>query len=272
MAVLITGAKGFVGSRLVSFLKESGFDLADFAVDITDRQAVLSWSSDKKIEAVIHLAAIMGGRNKSLFKKINIDGTGNIIELCKKIRAGRLIFMSSLRALSSAKDDSYVNSKKEAEKLVINSGLPYAVLRPSMIYGPGDKKNIGFFLKIARTLPLVPVFNFRLQPLFVDDVARVIMACFKAAPNQIINLAGRETVSYADLLELLKVKGYKIRRLNAPRLFNFLLKVFSCLPFSPLPYWQIKTLLADEIFAGSQWPGKFSVKRTSLEEGMAKVI
>ncbi len=272
MAVLITGAKGFVGSRLVFFLEEAGFDLVYFNGDIADRQAVLSWSSDKKIEAVIHLAAIMGGRDRSLFKKINIDGTGNLIELCKKIKAERLIFMSSLRVLSSEKDDPYVNSKKEAENLVVNSGVPYVILRPSMIYGPGDKKNIGFLLKIVRILPIVPVFNFRMQPLFVDDVAKVITACLNAAPNQIINLAGQEIISYAGLLELLQAKGYKIRAIKAPRLFNFLFRVFSYLPFSPMPNWQVKTLLADEIFEASQWPELLNVKWTSLDEGMIKII
>ena len=272
MAVLITGARGFVGSRLAFLLRKRGLNFINFDGDITDRPAVLSWSSDKKIETVIHLAAVISSRDKGAFKNVNVFGTANIIGLCQKINAERIVFMSSMRVNSAQANDPYINSKKEAENLIIGSGLPYVILRPSLIYGPGDKKNIGLFLKMAKILPLVPVFDFKMQPIYIDDLVKIIIASIKIAPNQVFNLAGREPVSYAELLELLKTKGLKIRYLNAPRLFNFLLRIFSFLPFSPLSHRQVKTLLADEIFETSPWPELFKLKYTSLDEGLAKII
>jgi len=271
MSILITGAQGFVGSRLVSFLKEAGFDVISFDSDICDRQAVLNYPGDKKIDTVIHLAGVLSSRDRSLFQKINVDGTKNVVDLCKKLNVDRLIFMSSLRVLSAQKNDPYVNSKKEAENSVINPGVPYIILRPSIIYGPGDNKNISFLLRLIKTLPMAPVFNFRLQPIFVDDAVCAIVKCLDLPPNQTINMAGRETISYADLLDFLKSKGYKIHTLNTPKLFNFLLKAFSYLPFSPVPHWQIKTLLADEIFEEYGWLELFKLKPTSLAEGLTKM-
>ena len=272
MSILITGANGFVGSHLVSFLKQAGFDALTFDGDICDRQMVLNYPINKKIDAVIHLAGVLAGRDRSLFQKINVDGTKNIVDFCQKLNAGRLVFMSSLKVLSAQRNDPYVNSKKAAEKMVAESGCPYIILRPAMIYGPGDNKNISFLLRLIKTLPVAPVFNFRLQPVFVDDAVLAITKCLDLPPNKIINMAGQETISYAGLLEFLKNKGYKIHSLNAPGLFNLLLEIFSYLPFSPLPHWQVATLLADEIFAEYGWLELFKIKPSSLSEGLTKMI
>lgn len=271
MAVLITGGTGFIGSHLISFLRKRGEEVILFQGDISKIEDVENFQPVQKVEALIHLAAVVNQKDKSIFGKVNVEGTKNIIELGRRLQVGRLIFLSSIRVLSSS-GDPYVDSKKEAEKIVVNSGLPYLILRPSMVYGPGDKKNIGFLLKLAKIMPMMPVLNFRMQPIFIDDLIKVIFACLGVSTNQTINIVGPEIITFTDLLAHLKVLGFKFYKLNAPRFFSFLIKIFSFLPFFPLPRWQVKTLLADEIFEEHQWRELFKIKETPFIEGLSKTL
>lgn len=271
MAILITGGEGFVGSYLVKFFKKIDQEIVLMKADIANQKEVLNWQSNRPIEVIVHLAGVLGGRNKEIFQRVNIEGTRNIVGLGQKLQVKRIIFISSLRVLSSL-SDPYIHSKRSAEKIVIESGLPYVILRPSLIYGPGDNKNITFLLKLIKSLPVVPIFNFRMQPIFVDDIVSAIVKCLELPANQVIDLAGREIVSYRNLVERLRANGYKIKSINAPRLFAVLLKLFSRLPFSPISSWQAKTLLADEIFVQDQGWSWLGTEEITFSDGFDKLL
>lgn len=126
-------------------------------------------------------------------------------------------------------------------------------------------------MKIAKILPLMPVLNFRLQPIFVDDLVKVIGASLDAPANSTLNIVGVETVSCADMFIKFQSLGCKFRIINMPRLFSFLTRFFSFFPFSPIPYWQVKSLLSDEVFEGYDWPALFKVAPTPFNEGISKL-
>jgi nucleoside-diphosphate-sugar epimerase len=270
MAILITGERGFVGSHVTSCLKERGYDVFFLNCDISNREKVLGFVSAKSVEAVIHLAGVSNKKNEKLYQRINVEGTKNIADLCKKMGVGRIVFMSSSRVNSSF-SNPYIDSKREAEKIVVNSGIPYIILRPSIVYGPGDKKNIGFLLKTAKTLSLIPLLKFRLQPLFVGDLAKVVDGCLGLAPSRAINIIG-PTISYEDFLKLFREMGYKFYFFRAPWLLAWLIKIVSRLPFSPMPYWQVQSLLADEVYKGDDWQRIFNIKETSLKDGIVQTV
>lgn len=266
----MTGSRGFIGSKLVSFLNENDYDVFSFDGDIADRDQVLNFEPGKEIEAVVHLASVIDRKDEQDFRKVNIEGTKNVVDLCKKNKVKRLIFLSSLKVFSRL-NNLYNESKKEAEKIIISSGVPYIILRPSMVYGPGDKKNIKILLKLSKTFPIMPGLKFRMQLLFVDDLAKIIMGSLILPPNQIINIAGR-TVSYMDLLKAVKELGCNFSIINWPNFFALILKTVSHLPFSPMPAWQIDSILADEIFEEYGWREIFNIKETVLREGLLKTI
>lgn len=271
MAILITGGKGFVGSALVSFLKENGQEVILFEGDISNREEVLKFKSDRYIKAIIHLAGVLNKKNREAFRRINVEGTKNIVDLGKKIGVGRLIFISSLRVLSSF-SDPYIDSKRKAEKIVVNSDLPYIILRPSMIYGPGNDKNIGFFIRVAKFMPIMPLLNFKMQPVFIDDIIKIISACLNYQSGTILDIAGPETITFADLLRNLKSLNYKFYIVNLPSFFSFAVKLFSFLPFFPLMPWQAKRLLSNEVFNGLSWSKSFNTKPTLFSEGILRTI
>jgi len=264
MAILITGGKGFVGSNLARFLALAGYEVVKFEGDISDEKVTGSFKTDKKISAVIHMAAVTNKGDKKVFQKVNVGGTKNIIKLCRRIGAERIIFLSSIRVLASS-DNPYVCSKREAENLVIASGLPYVIIRPSMIYGPGNEKNMGFLLKMIKKLPVVPVLSFRMQPFFIDDVVKIIAACLNAPENSIFNVTGMETFSFYEVLVKLQNAGYKFKIIDAPDFFFAVIWLLSFLPFSPLPHWQVKGLLSDEVFESVDWPKLFDIKPTPFQ-------
>jgi len=270
MAILITGSGGFIGSRLSILLKENDYDIVTFQGDITNRNEVLDFQTEQEIETVIHLANVIDKKNTEIFRKVNVEGTKNIVDFCKKNNTGRLIFLSSLKVLSRA-GNPYNESKREAEKIIAASEVPHIILRPSMVYGPGDKKNIGFLLKLAKKLPFMPGFRFRMQLLFIDDLAQIIMKSLDLPSNQVINIAGR-AISYMDILKALKGLGYKFSIINWPDFFKSVLKIVCRLPFSPMPAWQIDSLLADEIFEEYNWRKLFNMEETTLQEGLLKTI
>lgn len=272
MAILITGATGFVGSRLVPFLSEKGYEIVEFSGDIARREDTRNFTTNKKIEAVIHLAAVINAKKRDIFQVVNAEGTKNIINLSCRLRAGRLVFLSSIRILSASRDP-YIDSKKEAEKAVLNSGLPYIILRPSMVYGPGDKKNISFLLKYAKIMPMAPVLNFRMQLIFLEDLIRIIEAALHCPANTTLNIVGPEILSFKEILRIIKKQSKKkFLIINCPRFFNWLLRALACLPFFPLPRWQIQTLLSDEVYQGDDWQKLLGLEATPFVEGLRRTL
>jgi len=271
MAILITGGKGFVGSALVSFLKKKGREVFLFEGDISDRESILKFNSVRHIDAIIHLAGVLNQKNVAIFRRINIEGTRNIVDLGKKIGVDKLIFVSSIRVLSSL-SNPYIDSKREAEKIVKNSGLPYIILRPSIIYGPGDNKNIGLIIRVAKFMPLMPSLNFNMQPIFIDDIIKIIDACLEYQTETILNISGQEIITFDDVLRKLKSLNYKFYIINQPLLFSFVVKLISLFPLFPLTSWQVRGLFAKEVFSGSSWPELFNVNPTLFSEGILKTI
>lgn len=243
--ILLTGANGFLGSHLLkklenekikylALLRKKVFAGNDFIYgDILEK----NWQKDIKvpIDTIIHLAAIIDDDDKNLFK-VNVEGTKRIIELGEKLNIKQLIFLSS--ALVNFKDlkTPYIESKKEAERIVKESDLSWTILRPTQIYGEGDKRNFGWIINFIKKNPVIPIFsgNLFLQPVYIDDIIKAILACFKNKLSQkkIYNLGGPE------ILKLGEIEKEIIKKLNKPKIeltipqvyLKFLIRIKNFLP------------------------------------------
>jgi len=271
MAILITGGKGFIGSNLKSFLISKGEKVLLLEGDISSKRTIDLFNPKEKIYAVVHLAAVINKKEKGKFENINIQGTKNVLDLCYKLKIKKIIFLSSIRTLSRF-NDPYTDSKRKAEELIISSGITYIILRPSMVYGPGDKKNIGLITRAAKTAPFMPMFDFQMQPIFIDDMIKIISSCLSLQTNSVLNIVGPEIIKFKDLLQVLRLFGYRFYIINLPSFFSFVIKIFSFLPFSPIRYWQIKSLFSDELFKGDDWQKLFKISPTHFSDGLAKTI
>ena len=147
--IAITGGTGFVGSRLIALAVEAGHDVRALTrreqaerkhvawipgdLDATDALARLCEGAD----AVIHVAGVVNARDRAGFAAGNIHGTRNILAAAEGAGVRRFVHVSSLAAREPGMSD-YGWSKAEAERLVEDSLLDTAMVRPPAIYGPGD--------------------------------------------------------------------------------------------------------------------------------------
>src|SRR5437899_6246504 len=230
MRVGLTGANGFVGRHLVARLllarhevraliserpgaeKElpgSGTDVDIRRVDV--RQPETLRGAFDGCDAVVHTVAIPTER-KQRFAEVNVAGVAHVVAEARRAGVRRIVHMSALGG-DPASPYPYLRSKGEGQALVTGSGIPYVVLRPSLLFGEGDD----FFPRLAFSLyfPIVPVpgdGKARFQPVHVDDIAQALVAALERGDiSGVHELGGPEAVTYDEMLEE-TMRGTGIRR------------------------------------------------------------
>ena len=264
MLVLVTGATGFLGRRVVRELlarrhqvrclihspgKERIFDHR--AVDlhygsVLEPAALLQALPD--VQAVVHLVGIIRPSGRVTFDLMHRQGTANVAAAAKESMVGQLIYVSAMGATSDA-SYPYLHSKRMAELEVINSGLEYTILRPSVIFGAGDEF-MNALAGLVRLGPLTPVIGGgrnRLQPVAADDAARCIAMSVgnSMVKGRTINLGGPDRLSYNALVdEVARAMGKRRRRIHLPTplVLPAAAVMEKILPRPPVTVGQIKML------------------------------
>ncbi len=116
----------------------------------------------------------------------------------------RVVHISITRA-DAASPIPYFRWKGEVERAVAETGLSHAILRPALIFGPGDIliNNIAWLL---RRYPLFAVpgrGDYRLQPVFIDDLAELAVGAADRDENLVMDAVGPETFAFVDLVRLI---------------------------------------------------------------------
>lgn len=231
--VLITGASGFIGKRLIHAFAGRGFTVraaarnpsAIIAASEVEKTAMpdlarpADWAALLEgVSHVVHLAGIAhapGMLPDSLYRRINAEAVGELAEAARG-KVERLVFLSSVRAQAGLSEehaiteddapeptDTYGRSKLEAERLIRASGTAFTVLRPAVVYGKGVKGNIAALATLARTpmpLPFGGLDN-RRSLLALDNLASAISFVLdaEAAAGETFLVADAEPISVADL-------------------------------------------------------------------------
>ena len=191
MAVLVTGAAGFVGNNMVRRLVQQGktvramvrepgkaeLRLGDLKGqveivigDVTERASLRPLMRD--VTAIIHTVAIPMERGRATYDEVNYQGTINLVDAAEAEGVRRFINVSQNGATADH-FSRFLRSKGRAQEYVASSKLQWTALRPSAIFGPQDE----FFNSIARLVRLTPVIfpnigggKAQFQPVSVDDV------------------------------------------------------------------------------------------------------
>jgi len=131
-----------------------------------------------------------------------IRHTGILFDAAKRAGVGRVVHISITNP-SEQSALEYFRGKAQLERLLIASGLSYAILRPAVLFGGEDIliNNIAWAL---RHLPVFGVFGdgaYHLQPIYVDDLAALAVDCGRQAENRLIDAIGPETFTYRELVQ-----------------------------------------------------------------------
>jgi nucleoside-diphosphate-sugar epimerase len=193
MKLAVTGGTGFVGSRLLDAAVADGHEVRALTRRPMDARANVDWLRGALddpaalaelatgADAVIHVAGVLTGRTAADFDKANVDGTQAMLDAAKSAGVGRFVHVSSLAA-REPQLSLYGASKARSEELVAASGLPFAIVRPPAVYGPGDKETLELFRMARLGVVLLPPKG-RLSLIHVDDLARLLLDLAGSAPS-----------------------------------------------------------------------------------------
>ena len=295
--IVLPGGAGLVGQNLVAHLKQKGFGnlvvldkhrdnlaiLRQFHPDIVAEYADLarpgSWQKYfEGADAVVMLQAQIGGPNLEPFVRNNITSTGHILDAIKLYQVPYTVHISSSVVVSAA-DDHYTNTKKEQEKLVLESGINCVVLRPTLMFGWFDRKHLGWLSRFMQKVPVFPIpgnGRYMRQPLYVADFCDIIVSCIeKRIAGQVYNITGLEQVDYIDIIRQIKrATGAKTMILKIPyTMFYWLLKVWGLFDKDP-PFTadQLKALVAHDEFDVIDWPNIFGVTPTPFAKAIDQTL
>ncbi len=249
MIFLVTGATGFIGSRLIEKLLTQGHRV----YALVRNPARLSWLKQSQnlallkgdlftlpdlpagCQAVFHLAGLTKALRPVDYYTVNQGGTASLLEkLEKKGLTPRFIHLSSLAAGRPSPDGTpvredeppcpaspYGHSKLLAEEEVLKrkDKMPVVILRAAAIYGPGDRDFLQFFRTVKKGWLLTFTRELVMSLCFVDDLVRALELC-AAAPiksGEIYNVADPVPRTWEEIgLEAARIFGRKVRPVRFP--------------------------------------------------------
>lgn len=265
MRILITGASGIIGQKLVNKIKQltkyqvrvlirsskaDDFKHVSYVIgDLTSLDSL--YQATLNTDIVVHLAGITHTNQQDLYYKINLVGTKNLIEACQENKIKKFVFMSSRTA--SHDGGAYAESKLLAEKEVEKSGLNWVILKPAEVYGAGEKEAIYRLIKLIKQNNRVPIIGngrYLLSPVFVDDVVDAIVKTVqqKNVIGKKYILAGPEEFSYNEMVDRIsKILGVKRIKVYLPLfLVRFLAFIFFIFKQNILVRDQVPRLLCQK--------------------------
>jgi nucleoside-diphosphate-sugar epimerase len=258
---LVTGASGFVGGRLRDALLDDGYDVVALtrpgspepkrgraaAVDYADPASLERVLTQERPEYVFHVAGATKGVSYEDFRRGNLMPTANLLEATRKAHPNvrRFLHVSSLTAYGPSTPEEpkrehherkpiefYGQSKLEAELVLEAAGdVPWTIIRPPTVYGPGDVDNLELFRLAARGFNLFWGNRERhMSAIYVDDLVRGIReaAAHDAACNKGYFLCDGQPRTWGEYQQhIVAATGKRVLHLNLPELCIDVAAVFG---------------------------------------------
>ncbi len=244
--IALTGASGFAGSAIARALAARGHRLrllvrrlpraallpdCDMEIeigDLADRPALRRFLDG--VDSIVHVAGAVKARQPSGFRIANVEGTRHLLLAAREAAPmARLIHISSLAAREGDLSP-YARSKRDSEESVRNfaGDRPWTILRPPVIYGPGDRELLPLFRMASRGIFFYPAARrARLAFLHVDDLASAILALLETEEpaNRILEIddgsGGHDWTEIAGAFAAAVGHDLRPRRLSYPLVLPF---------------------------------------------------
>ena len=232
MVAIVTGATGFVGREVVKALLSRDIEVRCLVRtpgreevlggqpidvhygDVGDRAALKAAFYDADV--VVHLVAVIREKGRATFETVNVQGTRNVAEAARGGGVKHLIYMGALGA-AAGPTYPYLHSKWQAEQAIIESGMPYTILRPSIQFGEGDEF-VNTLAGLVKAFPIVPIAGSgknTFQPIHVVDVARCVADTIgrEDLVGRVVEIGGPDHLSYNEIVDTI-ARTFGVTRLK----------------------------------------------------------
>lgn len=222
--ILITGGTGHVGSSLTQHLIRQGEQVrilvrpAKKSPNLpreTSVEVVICSLQDERslraamkgVQTVYHLAGSERAGSRASLEEVDIQGTRQVVLAAKHGGVDRMVYLSHLGA-DRGSAYSVIKAKGIAEGIIVQSEIPYTILRSAVIYGDRDQ----FTTSLVRMLRISPSFFLipgdgenLLQPIWVEDVITCLISAQEnpEAINKIYSIGGPEYFTFREVLDIL---------------------------------------------------------------------
>jgi len=215
LRIAVTGAGGFIGQATVGEAIRRGFDVVAIVrpgssyrpphgtiveADLLEHEALRMAFAG--CAAVAHLAAITSsaGRSAESFR-VNVAGSHSVALAARSAGIETFVYVGS----QATNEGTYAMTKRKAEAAIKAAGVDPIVLRPSLVYGPGDRGLFARIVEFVRVLPIVPLIGdgrYPMRPIHVDDVAAAIIGAIEHGITSVsYDLSGGSEILFRDLLK-----------------------------------------------------------------------
>lgn len=218
--ILVLGGTGFVGRHVCEKLQRAGHRITVPTRRALNAQSVQHLPRLTVVEADVHsaseLTALMAGHDavvnlvailhgsEAAFERTHVALPNKIAQACKASGVSQLVHVSAL-GVASDSPSRYQRSKARGEQVLREAGLNLTVLRPSVIFGAGDRF-LNLFAKLQAIFPVVPLAgaSAKFQPVWVEDVAQAVVSSLQAhdAPGLTLDCVGPDVLTLADLVRI----------------------------------------------------------------------
>ena len=320
MKIFVTGGTGFIGKHTVELLSKTNHlikllirkssdtsslkysNITFVEGDLNNRSSLLKGMEG--CDSVINIAAhyTFWEPDKSIYSKVNIDGTKNVMECALESGIKKIVHVSTAGIYGKPKDDpfteespvgpiqysEYFRTKYEAEKIVWNlfkqNGLPVVVIYPVCVIGPGDTKASGRYLRdlINRKLPATIFNNHIFSFVYVKDVAQAILKALEKENNiREKYLIGNNRYTWKELNKMIsEISGVPLPKLKLPdsitmlnaTLLTGLANVIKKPPIWGMSLDQMKVMKAGFSEDGSKAEKELGIKYTPIRAALEEAI
>ena len=217
--VAVTGAFGFTGRRIAERLLDAGDEVVTLtrrsgADDpLAGRIAIRPFDTGRPGELAASLAGVdtlyntywlRFPRGGATFEGA-VARSAALLAAAREAGVRRVVHVSVVNASADA-ETPYVRAKAALEAVVRSSGMEWVIVRPTLTYGPGDIliNNLAWALRRLPVYGLPGLGRYTVQPVHVDDVARICVEAGAGEPGRVVDAAGPEILTYRQLVDVVR--------------------------------------------------------------------
>ena len=290
--ILVTGGTGFIGHALVNTLSSLGYPVrlllnpskdypklprgqsVEVAISsMTDERNLRA--SMKNVDTIFHLVGTEWRGIHAEFDDVDIRSAAMFSKVAAQMQVGRFFYMSHIGA-DKTSAYNFLKAKAEAEAAIRASGVPYTIVRSSLVYGRGDHftTQIRDFIQKWPSPLLIPGGDPTcIQPIWVEDLVTCLLLMMDNTErvNTTVELGGIELFSFEEILSLIMAKIGKHKRtlsLTSAWLRFFYIANEQWRAKLPKMYFWLDYLAEDRITALDILPREFGLMPSRLAQNI----